>query len=100
MLPAWHAPDGRKVLSDKSWLPKPFEIIGSLPAPRRIVYIDRNGETRIGGWLVHHASDTIAHFDERMAEIERTHQPVKKFTQGPWTLWRMEPRKATKRLAP
>jgi hypothetical protein len=100
MLPAWHLPDGRKVLSDKSWLPKPFEIIGSLPAPRRIVYIDRDGETPIGGWLVHHASDTVAHFDERMAEIERTHQPVKKFTRGPWTLWRMEPRRATKKLAP
>ena len=54
----------------------------------------------MSGWLVHHASDTIAHFDERMAEIARTHRPVQKFTRGPWILWRMEPVRDAKKLAP
>ena len=54
---------GTTVTSDRSWLPKPYEIIGSLPAARRDVYIDRNRVSMPGGWLIHSKADTIAHYD-------------------------------------
>ncbi len=63
MLPAWKS-GGTTMMSDRSWLPKPYEIIGSLPAARRNVYIDRNRFSSPGGWLIHSKTDTIAHFDE------------------------------------
>lgn len=63
MLPAWDI-GGKKVMSDKSWLPKPYEIIGSLPSGRRDAYIDRDRTAWPGGWLVHSKGPSIAHFDE------------------------------------
>jgi hypothetical protein len=63
MLPAWRS-GGLTVMSDRSWLPKPYEIIGSLPAARRNVYIDRNRVSNPRGWLIHSKADTIAHYDE------------------------------------
>jgi hypothetical protein len=92
VLPAWRD----HTISEKSWLPKPYEIIGSLPAPRRQVYIDRNAVSGEGGWLVHSATDTIAHFDERLAEIERDYQIVAQRSLGRWRIWHFEPRKSLK----
>lgn len=86
MLPAW----SDHSVSDRSWLPKPFEIIGSLPPARRQVYIDRNAASGIGGWLVHYQADTILHFDERMAEIEKDYRVVQQRSLGQWTIWRFE----------
>jgi hypothetical protein len=63
MLPAWNS-GNQIVMSDRSWLPKPYEIIGSLPATRRNVYIDRNRGSIPGGWLIHSKTDTIKHYDE------------------------------------
>ncbi|MEO5904517.1 MAG: hypothetical protein ABIQ55_10925 [Gemmatimonadaceae bacterium] len=63
MLPAWEI-GGSNVLSDNSWLPKPYEIIGSLPAERRNVYIDRDRVSFPGGWLIHSKGASIAGFDE------------------------------------
>ncbi|HEU4877804.1 MAG TPA: hypothetical protein VFT21_00035, partial [Gemmatimonadaceae bacterium] len=85
LLPAWHGPDSSRIMSDKSWLPKPYEIIGSLDADRRKVYIQRNAAGR--GWLIHNKSSTIPRFDERFAEIAdefRIGQPI---ISGPWTVW-------------
>jgi len=87
MLPAW----SDHSTSDRSWLPKPFEIIGSLPPARRQVYIDRNAASGIGGWLVHHASDTVAHFDQRMAEIQKSYRVGDRRSMGAWTIWRVSP---------
>lgn len=85
LLPAWHGPDSSRIMSDKSWLPKPYEIIGSLNAERRKVYIQRNASGR--GWLIHNQASTIPRFDERFAEIAdefRIGQPI---ISGPWTVW-------------
>jgi hypothetical protein len=68
MLPAWTS-GGTTVMSDRSWLPGPYEIIGSLPAARRNVYIDRNRVSSPGGWLIHSKTDTIAHFDELQQKL-------------------------------
>lgn len=52
MLEAWQTPNGRQLVP-RSWLPKVFEIIGSLPEERRQVYLDRNAVSFPGeGWLV------------------------------------------------
>jgi hypothetical protein len=63
MLPAWDI-QGEKVLSSQSWLPKPYEIIGSLPKDRRDVYIDRDKASFPGGWLIHSKTASIAKYDE------------------------------------
>jgi len=91
MLPAW----SDHSIDDRSWLPKPYEIISSLPAARRQVYIDRNAESGRGGWLVHHASDTIAHFDERMLEIQSRYRVTQQRSLGPWRIWRLGPTTGT-----
>ena len=91
MLPAWRGEDGARIMSDRSWLPKPYEIIGSLPSARRQLYIERNGATTLAGWLIHNRVNTIANFDERFAEIQRTHAIVRKYERGDWIIWYMEP---------
>jgi hypothetical protein len=89
MMQPWNAGNGNRIVSEKSWLPKPYEIIGSLDSARRQVYLDRNSG---GGWLIHHASDTIPHFDSRLAEILRTRQVDLNRSLGPWTVYRISPR--------
>ena len=53
MLGAWNTGDSGSVVSARSWLPKPFEIIGSLPEERRQQYFDRNARSFASeGWLI------------------------------------------------
>jgi hypothetical protein len=53
MLGAWNTGDSGSVVSARSWLPKPFEIIGSLPEDRRQRYFDRNARSFASeGWLI------------------------------------------------
>jgi hypothetical protein len=94
MLEAWRGPDSTRITSDRSWLPKPFEIISSLPAPRRHEYIHRSARLSSGGWLVHHATDTIADFDDRLAEIEKAFEITERRSRGEWTVMHVERRKA------
>jgi hypothetical protein len=87
MLPAWHGADGTRIMSDKSWLPKPYEIIGSLDGDRRMVYIRRN---RGGsGWLAHNHSDSILRFNERFAEIAENFSLGQPVSSGAWIVWRV-----------
>jgi hypothetical protein len=85
MLPAWNGPDSTRVMSDKSWLPKPYEIIGSLDAERRNVYIRRNASGR--GWLVHNQSNSIAGFNDRFNEIGEVYTIGQPVVSGPWIVW-------------
>ena len=91
MLPAWRGEGVSRIVSDRSWLPKPYEIIGSLPPLRRQEYIDRNSRRGLGGWLVHNRVETIADFNQRFAEILLTHRVARKYERGDWILWQMEP---------
>ncbi|HUQ19568.1 MAG TPA: hypothetical protein VM099_08135 [Gemmatimonadaceae bacterium] len=88
MLPAWPiAGDGGRVTSSRSWLPKPYEIIGSLPADRRLTYISRNAERfPERGWLVNSKRDSIAKYSEHLAEIEREGPAVHTFENRDWTV--------------
>ena len=92
VMPAWRGPDSTRIMGDRSWLPKPFEIISSLPPARRQVYIDRSAKAGLGGWMIHHASDTIASFRDRVSEIERAYRIGQPLTKGTWTVWRVEPK--------
>ena len=91
ILPAWRGPDSTRVMSEKSWLPKPYEIIGTLSPERRQVYIDRNAIKPISGWMIQHQTDTVRWFGDHLKQIEIRHAPIRKYTKGPWTLWWMEP---------
>ena len=88
MLPAWTTSDRRgAVMSDRSWLPKPYEIIGSLPAERRQVYIDRNANSdSSGGWLIQSKHDTMPGYAALLAQIERTRHEVKRFENADWVV--------------
>lgn len=87
MLPAWRPQDaeGARVVSPYSWLPKQYEIIGTLPPERRQKYIDRLAEhLRLSGWLVHSKAGGIRDIDEQLADIRRTHKETKRFENGDW----------------
>ncbi len=94
VLPAWRsATGGAHIMSDRSWLPKPYEIIGTLSPERRQVYIDRDSRTPLAGWMIQHESDTVRWFAQHLEQIMRTHEPARKLERGPWRLWWMVPRK-------
>ncbi|HEX2723484.1 MAG TPA: hypothetical protein VHM24_11230, partial [Gemmatimonadaceae bacterium] len=92
LLPAWRGPGASRLMSERSWLPKPYEIIGTLSPERRQVYIDRNGAKRAAGWLIQHDTDTVKWFGDHLAQITRTHAPTRKLKRGLWSVWWMEPR--------
>ena len=103
LMPAWNGGDSSKTLSERSWLPKPYEIIGSLPPWRREIYIARNASSGQGGWLVHKKSGQIVDFDKRFAEIEKSYAVKRKAEAGDWIIWYMEPlarREAGAHLSP
>jgi len=87
MLPAWRPSDarGRKVVSPYSWLPKQYEIIGTLPPGRRQKYIDRIARhLHLSGWLIHSKSGGIPDFDKQLSDIQRTHVETRRFENEDW----------------
>jgi hypothetical protein len=87
MLPAWRARDSlsAKVVSPYSWLPKQYEIIGTLPPGRRQKYIDRMARhLHLSGWLIHSKVDGIPDFDQQLADIRRTHVETRRFENKDW----------------
>jgi hypothetical protein len=91
MLPAWKSGDST-VMSDRSWLPKPYEIIGSLPAARRNVYIDRNRVSTPGGWLIHSKADTIAHYGELHQKLLEGRAESRRLENDRWIVSWIGPR--------
>jgi hypothetical protein len=87
MLPAWResGPNRTRVVSPYSWLPKQYEIIGTLPRERRVKYIDRMArDLKLSGWLVHSKSGAIPDFDKQLVDISRTHVETKRFENKDW----------------
>lgn len=86
MLPAWPADStGSRVLSTRSWLPKPFEIIGSLSPERRQVYIDRNTRSfPTDGWLIHSKKDGVKNYPELREQIERVRHEERRVEDDEW----------------
>ena len=87
MLPAWRpsAPGQPRVVSPYSWLPKQYEIIGTLPASRRQKYIDRIADhLRLSGWLIHSKSGGIADYAQQLADISATHAETRRYENKDW----------------
>jgi len=86
MLPGWRSSDGTtRMMSEKSWLPKPYEIIGSLSSGRRQAYLDRSlGRFRSGGWLVHDTARSMGKADQHIAQLASTHRILRTAASGPW----------------
>ncbi|HUQ47284.1 MAG TPA: hypothetical protein VM053_03450 [Gemmatimonadaceae bacterium] len=85
MLPPWKS-GGTTVISDRSWLPKPYEIIGSLPEARRNVYIHRNRASSPGGWLIHSKADTISHFDDLHQKLLEGRVESRRLENDDWVI--------------
>lgn len=87
MLPAWRPsnPQGARVVSPYSWLPKQYEIIGTLPSYRRQKYIDRIAQhLHLSGWLIRSKARSDPDFNNQLADIERTHVETKRFENKDW----------------
>lgn len=87
VLPAWRptAPESPRIVSPYSWLPKQYEIIGTLPASRRRKYIKRIADhLRLSGWLVHTKFDEIADYAQQIADISETHVETRRFENKDW----------------
>jgi hypothetical protein len=87
MLPAWRPqrPGDARRVSPYSWLPKQYEIIGTLPADRRQKYIDRLARhLQLSGWLIHSKTGGIPDFDKQLADIRRTHLETRRFENNDW----------------
>lgn len=87
MLPAWRPsnPGGARVVSPYSWLPKQYEIIGTLPSYRRQKYIDRIAQhLHLSGWLIRSKTRSDPDFSNQLADIERTHVETKRFENNDW----------------
>ena len=105
MLPAWPAGSvPSRVVSERSWLPKPYEIIGSLSPERRQTYIDRDARSiPTSGWLIHSKHDTIRGYPELREQIGRTRREQRRFENDGWILSWMAigpPRPATVKIGP
>ncbi len=83
MLPAWRE-GNRTEMSERSWLPKPYEIIGSLPEARRNVYIARDAATTPEGWLIHSKTDTIAGYADLHAKLLEGRTESRRGENGNW----------------
>ena len=87
MLPAWKPtePGKPRVVSPYSWLPKQYEIIGTLPASRRRKYIVRIADhLRLSGWLIHSKSGGIADYAQQLADISATHVETRRYENKDW----------------
>lgn len=87
VLPAWRPSTAAqpRVVSPYSWLPKQYEIIGTLPANRRRKYIDRLAQhLGLSGWLIHSKKNGISDFAQQIADISRTHLETRRFENSDW----------------
>lgn len=87
-MPAWpRGVKGARVVSERSWLPKPYEVLESLPAERRQKFIDRSADRlRLNKWLIQSTRDTIPVHADLLAQIERNHHEERRTTNENWVL--------------
>ena len=94
MLGAWNQ-SGSAKLSAHSWLPKPFEIIGSLPESRRQVYFDRNAASFPGqGWLIEHKTLEASGGDHLLEFAESSRAELARAESTNWIVRLMGPARA------
>jgi hypothetical protein len=91
MLGAWKV-NGTPIIPERSWLPKAFEIIGSLPEHRRQVYFERNALAfPEQGWLIQHRTLAGNGTDHLLRFVESSRAELKRFESPNWIVRLMGP---------
>ncbi|MBA2708067.1 MAG: hypothetical protein H0U59_09710, partial [Gemmatimonadaceae bacterium] len=95
IMPPWPLDSGRAVVqtSATSWMPKPYEMISTLPAWRRNVYMSRFGaRTGIGGWLVQRKTDVNPAYEELLRELSHSYARTAAYQNDKWIIEQYTPR--------
>jgi len=94
LLPRWPDLDanGDAILSPIAFAPKPYEVISTLPAARRDLYITRFlGQFKSPGWLVEKKSAIDPGYESVLRLIEKSHSRVRTFENEDWVIYRYAP---------
>jgi hypothetical protein len=96
MLPPWRRPGNAtavgnrgdtRVMVTHSWMPKGFEIVGSLPENRRQTYFERNAERFPGpGWLIHSRTLTASGADHFLSFVKTSRPELARFESAKWVV--------------
>ncbi len=87
MLESWSNGD----MTTHSWLPKPFEIIGSLPEERRAVYLDRNARSFAQpGWLIQSKVLTAHGGDHLLRFVDSTRTEKRRLESERWIVRQLD----------
>lgn len=94
LLPRWpRLTGGIAATNELAWMPKPYEMISTLPQERRDAYITRfSGRVRSGGWLVQKKSEVNAGYQSVLRLIGREYEEGDSFQNERWIIVRYEPK--------
>lgn len=90
LMPRWPVADQTGDLTnERAWMPKPYEMISTLPPERRDAYMERFA-ARIGsgGWLIQKKSEVNPGYESVVRVIERRFAPVETFENDVWLVRR------------
>jgi hypothetical protein len=94
LMPRWPSldADGQAEIDWHPWAPEPFEVISTLPAGRRDLYLTRfQRRFRAGGWVIEKKSEINSDFSGVLSLIERSYSRTKSFENENWLIYRYEP---------
>ncbi|HVF39112.1 MAG TPA: hypothetical protein VM939_04365 [Gemmatimonadaceae bacterium] len=93
IMPPWPiGPDKVVRTNETSWMPKPYEMIGTLPASRRDTYMNRFRERMgIGGWLIQRKADINPAYADLLDTLETSFQRVSAHENELWIIERYVP---------
>jgi hypothetical protein len=95
MLGQWRAPGETPQPVTRSWLPKAFEIIGSLPEARRQVYFERNSHPPFGqltpAWFIESKTLNANGGDHLLRVIESSRVELKRLENEKWIVRLLSP---------
>ncbi len=94
LTPRWPSldADGKADINRHPWAPEPFEVISTLPAARRDLYITRfQDRLKTGGWLIEKKSEINPDYSSVLGLIERSFSRTRSFENDKWLVYRYEP---------
>jgi hypothetical protein len=94
LLPRWPlGSDGSVHTSPTAWLPKPYEMISTLPMYRRDLYVERfTRRFPNGGWLVQKTSEINPGYKNLLSVIGGSFMPLRGWENEDWQLVYYVPR--------
>ena len=101
MLQAWNmsglatatgTAEVERALVTRSWLPKAFEIVGSLPEDRRQAYFERNARSFPGaGWLIQSKALSATGADHLLRFVKSSRREERRLENDKWIVSWMGP---------